>query len=173
MGVKVTEIKCPEKWESINDWDSHKPALWLVLTNCEDGETFVEFGAGLGSTPFIKEYCEENVRAFYSFDTDMEWAEKTGAIYIPDFKSLEFNPTPKVLFVDGKPGEERKDLIGIHKDTPIIIAHDTESGADYVYGMSEILSQFKYRVDYCPIGKPQTTIISNKVNIEEWVSRRD
>jgi len=75
-----------------------------------------------------------------------------------------------VLFVDCAPGEIRKDLIQKWRNkAKIIVAHDTEIGAEYVYGMADVLSSFKYRLDYQPNGKPSTTIISDFFNVMEWI----
>lgn len=73
------------------------------------------------------------------------------------------------MFIDGKPGEQRKELIEKHRNNAhVIVVHDTEPGAEYVYGMAEILSTFKYRLDYEPEGEPHTTAVSNFINVCDW-----
>ena len=74
-----------------------------------------------------------------------------------------------LMFIDAAPAEIRKLLISKYKDIPVMVIHDTEPGAEYVYGMNEVLSSFKYRLDYQPEGKPHTTAVSNYINVCEWV----
>ncbi len=166
MTKTVTHIDCPKGWESTNDWDSHKPALWLALKNT-DGDV-VELGSGFGSTPFLKLYCAENNREFITYETNEEWAEKTGSIFTSDY----FKTLGKIdlLFIDAAPGEIRKELIHHYKDIAnVIVVHDVEYGAEYVYGMGVILSSFKHRLNYEPIGEPHTTVVSDKINVCDWV----
>ena len=168
MTKTVTHIDCPAEWQSANDWDSHRSLIWLILENNKEGHPFAEFGSGDGSTFLIREYAKHNHIKFESYDNDSEWASHTGTYFVNSYHKLNLL-NGYILFIDGKPGEERKDLILANKDKHIIIAHDTEPGANYVYGMADILSTFKYRIDYCPEGKPWTTAVSNFVNIEEWI----
>lgn len=188
MSKQIEHIGCPEEWESTNDWDSHRPMLFLAI-NSVPHDCFFEYGMGEGSTPLLKKWytlINPLGKEYYSFETNKQWASK----YITDeysngvrpnshiFKNHgifileEYNTTalPKsITFIDSAPGEGRKNLIDINKDSEVVIIHDTEPGAEYVYGMSEVLNSFKYRLDYQPKGKPHTTAVSNFINIEEWV----
>ena len=130
----------------------------------------IEFGCGYGSTPLLKKYCEEIDSLFISLETDKEWADKfPGTLVIDSYKNWS-GIKPGVLFIDGKPGEERKELIRQYANYAwVIVIHDSEIGADYVYGLHAILSTFKYRVDYQPEGKPHTTAVSNFINVCDWV----
>lgn len=168
MKKQVTYIEVPEDWVSTNDYDSHRELLYLALKNNSECHPFAEFGSGFGSTPLLKKYCKEEGINFFSWDTDKEWCKKTGSLYIRTFKHILL-PNGYIIFIDGKPGEERKELLGMHKDKYILIAHDTEEGANYVYGMADVICTFKYRLDYKPEGKPNTTAVSNFVNICEWI----
>jgi hypothetical protein len=158
----VTHIDCPKEWESNNDWDSHRPLLYLVV-DIPNKCMVVEFGSGEGSTKLLGEFCSSQQRTFLSFESNREWAEKTGSKFIDNpYLSLHTIGMQYVLFVDSAPGEERKYLVAKHSwNADVIVVHDTEDGANYVYGMSEILNSFKYRLDYKPEGKPQTTAVSN------------
>jgi len=178
MTKTVTHIPVPYEWESTNDWDSHRELLWVAATHTHG--TISEFGCGFGSTPLLKEYCNNNGLKFKSFDTDAEWAKKMGSRFIDcyitgkeDFYLPEiFKPLLDIslLLIDSKPGEDRKDILRAFANlVDVIIVHDTEDGADYVYGMKDELAKFKYRVDYEPMGKPRTTLVSNIVNVCEWV----
>lgn len=167
MTKTVTHIPCPKEWESLNDWDSHRPLLWLMCENIDGG--VMEFGSGFGSTPLLKERLGG---LFISFDNNEDWCKKTGAKYTQAFLSISINGCKdnlKAVFVDAAPADIRKALIEKWKDVPVMVIHDTEPGADYVYHMSEILSTFKYRLDYQPEGKPHTTAVSNTINILNWV----
>jgi hypothetical protein len=167
----VTHIDCPKEWESGNDWDSHRPALYLAAINTRPKD-IVELGCGYGSTTLLNELCKSSGRPFFSFETNRDWAKKFDSVQV--VSSYEEAPMLKykggLLFVDCAPGDLRKKLIEKHADDfGVLIIHDTETGADYVYGMAEILSTFKYRLDYRPEGKPHTTAVSNFINVEEWL----
>lgn len=159
----LTHIDCPKEWDSESDFDSHRPLLYLAVENCSDGWV-VEYGSGYGSTGLLRKNCEW----FWSFETNEEWAKRTGADFIDNyFKSSQDGV---LLFIDCAPAWVRKYLIGKYSHQAMcIVIHDTEPGAEYVYGMSEILSTFKHRIDYRPEGKPHTTAVSNFIDVEKWV----
>lgn len=169
MTKTLTHIEVPKEWESTNDWDSHRELIYLCLTKL-DPTAIIEMGAGFGSTPLIWEYCKKEEVFFVSLDNDREWCEEIKyTAYIGDYSSYPHSSMFDMLFVDGKPGEERKDLIKLwSNEAKIIIAHDTEKGAEYVYGMAKTLSTFKYRLDYQPEGKPHTTAVSNFIDVTKW-----
>lgn len=172
MKKQVTHINCPKEWESENDWDSHRPLLFACLYNTTG--IVNEFGCGYGSTKLINDFCDEYKRDFYSYDTNKEWVEKMNhiTILVDDYmKDLRTSVNIDVLFIDCAPAEIRKELISkFSKSAKIIVAHDTEPGAEYVYGMSKILNSFKYRLDYQPKGKPHTTAVSNFIDVTKWIS---
>jgi hypothetical protein len=183
----VTHIDCPEEWQSTNDWDSHRPLIYLTINKIPHSG-FVEYGMGNGSTPKLKEwYTEINTlgKEYYSIETNKEWADK---FITDDYKKsplgnkiyknhcivvldeyLVVALPDSIVFVDSAPAETRKDIIERNQDMPVLIIHDTEEGAEYVYGMKEILNTFKYRLDYQPEGKPHTTAVSNFVDLTKWV----
>jgi len=166
MTKTVTHIKVPKEWGSLDDFDSHREALYLALQNTEG--KVVELGSGFGSTPLLQDYCRDKNRDFITYETNKEWAEKTGSVYTDTyFKELgEID----LLFVDCAPAEIRKELIEFYKDkATVIITHDTESGAIYVYHMEGVLNSFKYRLNYKPKGNPETTIVSNNIKVFEWI----
>lgn len=172
MIAQTKHIEVPKEWESTNDWDSHRPLLYMAHTKM-NGLT-VEAGCGYGSTPML-ESLNNDVHSFLSLETNEEWRLKmkleTGALIakLNNWDEMPAKPC-EVFFCDCAPGEERKKLINKMKNiAQVIVAHDTEEGSDYVYGMKEILSTFKYRLDYKPEGKPHTTAVSNSINVTEWV----
>lgn len=173
----VTHINCPKEWEITNDWDSHRPLLWLGLKN--KGGDVVEMGSGNGSTKLLDEECFYSERRFMSIEDTPEKGVlpvygcsiiKDGYLGIKDRWQEEFKLFDVgVLFVDCAPGELRKKAIEEWGDeAEVIIVHDTEPSAEYVYGMSEALSKFKYRLDFRPEGLPHTTAVSNFINVTEW-----
>ena len=168
----VTEIDCPEKWESTNDYNSHRELLWLALENTYGN--VVELGSGEGSTFNIRNVCEKEKRQFSSYESNFEWAKKMGSTWVSDWdipaRVLDVWKPCDLLFIDHAPGEHRKTAIEKMKGSSnVLVVHDTEKGAEYVYGMSEILSTFKYRLDYQPIGKPHTTAVSNFIDVSTWI----
>lgn len=165
----VNHIECPKEWEITNDWDSHRCLLWLCVNKLQPG-FIVECGIGYGSTPLLDSSCDK----FIAMETDKEWYNKflliiNGIVlHVDDWGSIKPIQSD-LLFVDCKPGEDRKKIIEKSKDTSkVIVAHDTENNADYVYGMQDVLSTFKYRLDFRPEGLPHTTAVSNFVNVAEW-----
>lgn len=166
----ITHIDCPKEWESENDWDSHRPLLFLMLTKNIECHPVCEFGSGHGSTALLRQACETNGIGFQTWENDSDWAKETRSNYTPSYFSI-WIPLGYIVFIDGKPGEERKELIEKHKHHYAIMAHDTEDGANYVYGMYDVLNSFKYRLDYKPEGKPATTIVSNICDVTQWISQ--
>lgn len=165
MQRQILKINCPQEWEGYDDFSSHLPMLWLAINKVHDGAV-VEFGSGDGSTGMLSSTGDR----FFSFETNAEWAEKyDNTRIVTDYKQVSVSPIG-ILFIDSAPGEQRKDLIELHKDNAdVIIVHDTEEGAQNIYGIREILNSFKYRLNYYPKGNPGTTALSNKINICEWI----
>lgn len=174
MTKTVTHIDCPKEWESENDWDSHRPLLWLSLENTNGFIT--EFGSGEGSTYLLDRYSYENKRAFTTWETNWDYYDilkgiKSVKCFIGDWiRDTENIANQGLLFIDCAPGEVRKDLVFKFSDkSEVILIHDSEPGAEYVYGLSPVLSTFKYRLDYTPEGKPHTVAVSNTINVTYWV----
>ena len=168
MIKKTTHINCPKEWESTNDWDSHRPLLFLSLEN--SGDKIWEFGCGYGSTPIINEYCIKKEKGFGSIDNNKEWTDKFSSSQCVPFEDVEHYLPASLLLVDCAPAELRKVFIGKYaNDFDVILVHDTEPSAEYVYGMSDVLSTFKYRLDYQPEGMPHTTAVSNFIDVTQWV----
>jgi len=167
--MTVSQLNEPIEWIKQGDWGSHLPLLHLALTKTTGA--VVELGSGLISTPLLRNYCLENSRDFYSFDANKKWAEKTGSIWIEDWhKTKDWMIPCGLVFVDESPGEHRKASIEVYGSiADAIVVHDTEVGAEYVYGMAHILSKYKHRVDYEVDSYPRTTLVSNKINVEKWI----
>jgi hypothetical protein len=103
-----------------------------------------EFGAGPGSTPYLRQYCNDEGREFYSFDSDKEWAGQWGSEYIVDWNEDHIYRPYSVALVDQAPGECRKiSLMALKDIAEIIVIHDLEPEVEHIYGISEFLPQFK------------------------------
>lgn len=171
----ASEIIIPAEWEVTNDWNSHRVILYMALEKLPSG-VVIELGCGYGSTPLLHNYCKRQDRLFLSFETNREWIQMLvyddcAVIGVPDwYFFMEIGtPSMEILFIDCAPGEVRKDLIKFYQNTAkMIIVHDTEPGAEYVYGMGEILNSFKFRCDLIIEGHPQTTAVSNLVDFHDW-----
>ena len=172
----VTNIEVPQQWQITNDWDSHRPLLYLASKNTQ--QSITEFGCGYGSTKLLQSLCydrennKESNRIFVCHETNKEWADIIRPQAYWEHSYLSINPTyiTRLIFIDSAPAEERKYLIAKHSwSAYVIVVHDTELSADYVYGMKEILNTFKYRLDFRPEGLPHTSAVSNFINIQDWI----
>lgn len=162
----------PPVWWPTDDWDSHRPLLWLALQATKG--TVIEFGCGYGSTLQLQSFCESRQRKFISLESNRGWADKFDITEkIQNYLQYDWPFTvadlPSVLFIDCAPGEVRKDLINkFGPMTEITVVHDTEPGAEYVYGMYRALSEFNYRCDLYIEGMPATTAVSNVYDLNQW-----
>lgn len=161
-------IDCPHDWIGVDDYSSHLPMLWLALQNT-DGNV-QELGSGKGSTPMLMEECKRQKRFFGSYENDGYFSAMNPLIVkVKNYMDVHLFK-PNILFIDSAPGEQRKDLIELHKDNAdVIILHDTEDGAQNIYGIREVLNSFKYRLNYYPKGNPGTTALSNKIDVTQWI----
>lgn len=170
----------PKEWQSTNDWDSHRELLWLAVKNTKG--KVVEFGMGYGSTPLLDKVCYIQKRMFSSWETNYDWYNIMVNKCIMETTSLgcttnyfnniieKDNGYIGLLFIDCAPAEIRKELIIKYSEiAKVIVVHDSEKSSQFCYGLEPILSNFSFRLDYEPIGKPHTTAISNHVNLKDWV----
>lgn len=169
----ASEITIPEAWHPTNDWDSHRPMLYLASLFAFGN--IAELGCGPGSTPLLHGAWQANIECsqpfqFASLETNPEYAKLFPYTELVSHygEALYYQPFG-LLFVDCAPGEIRKDLIEkFANDAQIIVVHDTEPGAEYVYGMGKVLNSFKYRCDLIIEGMPQTTAVSNTYDFILW-----
>lgn len=183
----ITNIDCPDEWLITNNFGSHKPILWLALKNVS--LNIIEFGVGLESTPLLVNWSNKNKRQLVSLENNHKWAAwvikhykqiqygkinaymKNKHIVLPVRFYTHFSPSQNSLcFIDSAPASTRiKILKGLKNENHLFIIHDTEEMNNHIYGLSEILSTFKYRLDYRPIGFPYTSAVSNFINTEKWI----
>jgi hypothetical protein len=188
--LELSYPEFPDSWMPVDDFSSHRPMLYRVIMNTSHNG-FFEFGTGKGSTPLLRElYATEQFKThdLISYESNYDWYEL--------MKTDEYNEVPhadniarsknhylfyepdllhpniwrgSILFIDSAPGELRKHLISKHSNiAKLIIVHDTEPGAEYVYGMADILGSFKFRCDLIVDGAPQTTVVSNLYEFDNW-----
>lgn len=139
--------------------------------------TIIEFGMGEGSTELLSMAAKDQERRFISYENNPEWYAKFVHLHSP-YNNLKFVTDwdkarvvdCAILFVDHAPGERRKVEIERFKEkAEVIIVHDTEDEAEYVYGLKNVLSLFKYRNDLQQADMPRTTIVSDTVNVGRWI----
>lgn len=162
-----------------NNWDSHRPLLWealsCVITNSlGDGDVF-EFGVGNGSTPYMADFCKNNMMRLISFENNRDWFEMFEPFH-EDHHSIGFVDNWNdiqlcevgLLFIDHAPGERRKvDIARWSNHAKIIVAHDTEPAADHGYQMRAELKKFKYMIDYETDGA-WASAVSNFIDVTKW-----
>jgi len=186
LPVNYPEI--PESWMPSNDFSSHRPMLYRAIANLPH-TSFFEFGMGYGSTPLLKaHYLKTPGIEYYSLENNREWFDRFISYkHIPnDLRPNAFIDRcheiiltddllqwevfkDSIVFIDCAPAELRKQLIAKHEATAkVIIVHDTEPGSDYVYNIQTVLNKFLFRCDLKVKGSPQTTIISNLYDFEDW-----
>lgn len=164
-------MKREEFLKEIGEYSNHRILLWEAL-QLTDGDV-VEFGSGEGSTPYLRKYCQENNRFFFSFENNEDWAILTRSNLIKDWDELNYQKID-ILFIDHAPGERRKvDLIKYKDIAKIIVIHDSEpkgwNGSDY--GVRELFTEFKYKADVMPL-HPEgawATILSNSIDVTSCI----
>lgn len=169
----VTYIDTPEEWKITNDWNSHRPLLWLASCNVTD-KPITEFGCGFGSTILLRHRCNQQKRPFLSYETNRNWADKfTLVTKMNDYDEIHLSEEPfrqGILFIDLAPADVRKTMIEKHANhADVIIVHDSEKSSQFCYYLEPTLSKFKYRLNFEPEKYPHTTVVSNFVDVEAWV----
>lgn len=145
--------------KDMDNMSNHRELLWKALSLTLG--PVVEFGSGYGSTPFLRQFCVFAGRDFYSYDSNFDWAQKTGSTYIDDWDKLVLPVRPSVLFLDHAPGERRKvDLKKYANIAEIIVIHDTEPTGAGDYQVRPLFSLFQHCADD-PSDAAWTTILSN------------
>lgn len=154
--------------KDVGSWDNHRVLLWLALELTKGSPLpVVEYGAGHGSTPFLRQYCEDAGRTFISYESNAEWAEKCGSIYIPDWLTADVYKDCSVALVDSAPGEIRHEIIAILKDkVDVLTVHDSEPAATG-YMLDKIWILYSYRVNLKSEGA-WASAVSNKIDLTQF-----
>lgn len=154
--------------DELNNWNNHRLLLLLGLALTK--YDVIELGSGDGSTAMLEDRCGLDNRSFSSYDSNKEWAAKTGATWIEDWDKADIWHPCDLLFVDHAPGEHRKVAIERMMDSAdIIVVHDTEQGGAGDYGFEPVFAKFKYRLNYNKTGGGAgATAVSNKIDLNKF-----
>lgn len=154
--------------KDVDTWCNHRPLLLLALSLTE-GEVG-EFGAGHGSTPYLRKYCEDKKRPFYSYDNNKEWAEVCGATCVWKWSDPDLYRRYSVVLVDHSPGEHRHEAVAILRGgCDIIVIHDSEEGGAGGYMYEKIYPLFKYRLNINRNGGGAgASALSNKIDLHQF-----
>lgn len=162
----------------LSHWNSYLPLLFHALEN-----TFydvIELGMGDGSTEKLHDYCEQNNRLLYSYESNLDWYRKFEKFrtqrHTVDYIGSNWQPVIErhrekigVLFSDEAPGEMRKYNISMFCNTAqVIIAHDAEERSDHGYKFSLVKPLFKYYKLHDFPGA-STAAFSNFIDVSKWV----
>lgn len=154
----------------VADPDNHRPLLWLALEATKDSfDPVYEYGAGNGSTKYLRKYCQDDVRELWSYDNNLEWAIQHKSIFTSSWMYDHLYRKCSVALVDQAPGEFRKYSIEQLKDkATIIVIHDAEPDESMGYELHTIWHLFKYRV-FVKGKKIWTAALSNHYDLTKHV----
>lgn len=155
------------------NWNNHKYLLWEALQlTAGSQKPVIEFGAGDGSTPYLRKYCADNNRAFISYESDKEWAEKCGSIYVPNWHNANVYKHCSVLLVDEAPGEHRHQAMAIMMYMAgIIVVHDSEEGGSGQYFFDKVWRLFKWRINVNKTGGGAgASAVSNNIDLSHLLN---
>lgn len=151
--------------KDVSSWNDHLPLLWLALQ--ETTGSVCEFGSGDGSTPYLREYCKDADREFFSYDNSVEWVDRTGSTFVNWYDSSLYREYD-VCLIDHAPGELRHEALAILKDkVKILVVHDSEPVGSGNYKLDKIWHLFKYRVNLKSDGA-WATALSNHIDVTKW-----
>jgi hypothetical protein len=157
----------------INPWGNHRTLLWHALEATKSSKLPVlELGSGPSSTPYLREYCQDDGREFFTYETNATWAVTMKSTLVRSWEEVEFwGDKFSVCLLDCAPGEYRK--VALMKiNAEIIVLHDSEkpgwNASDYK--VRPLFSKFKYVIDDIPDvhGQPWTSALSNKIDVTKW-----
>lgn len=162
-------------------WDNYKPMLWEAL-QCTDGDV-LELGMGDGSTSLLHDYCKENQRRLYSYDSDLEWYRKFEKFrtkpsvtycheinYAQDWDNVaeKHRENVGVILADHAPGERRKHDVALFCNiAKVIVCHDTEPQSDHGYRFSLVWPLLKY-VRHFEGSGAWASAASNFIDVTKW-----
>jgi len=127
----------------------------------------IELGCGDGSTPYLREYCNENGIEFLSYDNNQEWADKHNSIYVSNWENIPWLKEYSVAFVDEAPGEHRKVSLSLLHHVKVVICHDSEPAAEHGYQMRPQILKYKYWSDFKTDGA-WASAMSNFIDVTRW-----
>jgi len=93
----------------VGNWSNHRYLLWPALEATKHLKLPVlELGCGMGSTEFLRKYCQDEGLEFFSYDSDANYAKDFGSVYVADWSTIPWRKDWGVVLVDEAPGEHRK-----------------------------------------------------------------
>lgn len=164
--------------QGVENWSNHRYLLWPALEATKESKhPVLELGCGDGSTPFLKQYCKDNKRILKSLDSNKEWADKHGSIYLQTWDSMQwfYKQQYSVVLIDEAPGSHRKEALGLFAMYPIhfeiIVIHDSEpvgwNSSDYK--VRPLFDQFKYVKDFeSPKPGAWASALSNTIDVTKF-----
>ena len=158
--------------KDVYGWDNHRPLLWLALeATIRSPYPVTEYGAGGGSTPYLRQYCSDANREFISYDSDREWADQMNSNLITNWSNADIYKRSSVILVDNAPGEMRHEIMAIMKDrADIIVVHDSEPEATG-YFLEKVWPLFRYRVNLTG-GNTWASAVSNTIDLSIFVGEQ-
>jgi hypothetical protein len=163
--------------DNLSHWNSYLPLLWEALESTK-GDV-IELGMGDGSTEKLHEYCRQNSRKLFSYESNEAWYRKFEKLNTVDHRLEYVGPNWQpmienhrgevgVLFSDEAPGEMRKYNISMFCNiAQVIVAHDTEPSNDGGYKFSLIKPLFKY-IKHFQFQGADATAFSNFIDVTKW-----
>lgn len=163
----------------VSNWSNHRLLLWPALEATRHlNLPVLELGCGDGSTPYLRQYCEDNNLKFRSFDSNKEWAEKHGSTYLETWDSVQwfYKQQYSVVLIDESPGEHRREALQLFASYPIhfsiVIVHDSEpegwNTSDYK--VRPLFNKFNYVKDLESIvkGGAWASALSNEIDVTKF-----
>jgi hypothetical protein len=165
--------------KDVNPWGNHRFLLWQALEATKGSKLPVlELGSGPSSTPYLREYCKDEGRLFFTYETDPTWSTTMKSTFVKDWDKMTFWADRfSVVLLDCAPGEYRKVAL-MKLNAEVIIIHDSEpigwNASDYK--VRPLFRNFKYYKDQQPrtegkniaMGAPWTTALSHTIDVTGW-----
>jgi hypothetical protein len=160
--------------ENVGSWDDHRILLWEALEITKESKLpVIEYGAGNGSTPYLRQYCLDNGRTFISYENNEEWAKECGSTFIISWDNPDLYQLSSVSLVDCAPGEVRHEIMLILKDrSDIVVVHDSEAAATG-YMLEKVWPFYQRRVNVINVdgAGAEATAVSNKYELHSFVGK--
>lgn len=152
----------------VGNWSSHRYLLWEALEATKHLKLPVlELGCGMGSTRYLRQYCEDEGLEFFTYDSKKEYADEFASVHVDNWDNIPWRKDWGVVLVDEAPGEHRKISLALLHHSKIVVAHDTEITGAGDYRMRPELEKYKYLIDWKTEGA-WATAVSNTINVNLW-----
>ena len=160
-----------------NPSGTHLPYLARLLQRING--PILELGSGFFSTPLLYWHAVSRGQQFRSYETNKSWADTMGAPveFVGDWSQVNMREMRwSLVFIDHGQSMVRKrtlpplrgdHAIAVKDNTDYVVLHDTEPQHEETYGLCEVWSQFKHRINFTDI-LPHTTVLSNTHDLD-WL----